>query len=170
MKIRKLWGCKLIKRNGLLLTTVAILSACSFEPKKNTIEIDEFDTSVRHIFNYGHTFGHAIEAVTNYAIPHGQAISIGMDLANFISLELGYLSSNSFELMHKILFKNIPSFKVTEENIESYCLALSRDKKNKGNKLGCILSKGPGKVEKIFVVIDDRLKNIMLKYFKIYQC
>ena len=142
----------------------------SLRIKKNTIEIDEFDTSVRHIFNYGHTFGHAIEAVTNYAIPHGQAISIGMDLANFISLELGYLSSNSFELMHKILFKNIPSFKVTEENIESYCLALSRDKKNKGNKLGCILSKGPGKVEKIFVDIDDRLKNIMLKYFKIYQC
>ena len=40
MKIRKLWGCKLIKRNGLLLMTVAILSACSFEPKKNTIEMN----------------------------------------------------------------------------------------------------------------------------------
>ena len=55
--------------------------------KKKIIEIDEFDTSIRHIFNYGHTFGHAIEAITNYSIPHGQAISIGMDLANYISQE-----------------------------------------------------------------------------------
>lgn len=142
----------------------------SLRIKKKIIEIDEFDTSIRHIFNYGHTFGHAIEAITHYSIPHGQAISIGMDLANFISLEKGILSNNDFELMHKILIKNIPSFKLTEENIESYCLALSRDKKNKGNKLGSILSKGPGKVEKIYIDINVNLKNIMLKYFKIYQC
>ena len=142
----------------------------SLRIKKKIIEIDEFDTSIRHIFNYGHTFGHAIEAITHYGIPHGQAISIGMDLANFISLEKGILSTNDFDLMHKILVKNIPSFKLTEENIESYCLALSRDKKNKGNKLGSILSKGPGKVEKIYIDIDVNLKNIILKYFKIYQC
>lgn len=140
----------------------------SLRIKKKTIEIDEFDTSIRHIFNYGHTFGHAIEAITHYAIPHGQAISIGMDLANFISLEMGILSNYDFELMHKILVKNIPSFKLTEENIESYCLALSRDKKNKGNKLGSILSKGPGKVEKIFIDIDNRLRNIIIDYSKKY--
>lgn len=142
----------------------------SLRIKKKIIEIDEFDTSIRHIFNYGHTFGHAIEAITHYGIPHGQAISIGMDLANFISLEKGILSNKDFELMHKILVKNIPSFKITEENIESYCLALSRDKKNKGNKLGSILSKGPGKVEKIYLDIDVNLKNMILKYFKMFQC
>jgi 3-dehydroquinate synthase len=142
----------------------------SLRIKKKTIEIDEFDTSIRHIFNYGHTFGHAIEAITDYAIPHGQAISIGMDLANFISFEREILSSRDFDLMHSILIKNIPIFKVTEENIENYCSALSRDKKNKGNKLGSILSKGPGKVEKIFIDIDEHLKIIILKYFKIYQC
>ena len=158
--------------NDLLIdrTKLPYFISNSLRIKKNIIEIDEFDTSIRHIFNYGHTFGHAIEAITHYAIPHGQAISIGMDLANFISLELGFLSNNHFELMHKILVKNIPPFKITQENIETYCLALSRDKKNKGNKLGSILSRGPGKIEKIFIDIDDHLKNIMLMYFKIYQC
>lgn len=141
----------------------------SLRIKKKIIEIDEFDTSIRHIFNYGHTFGHAIEAITHYGVPHGQAISIGMDLANFISLEFGILSNDDFELMHNILVNNIPSFKLDEENIESYSLALSRDKKNKGNKLGCILSKGPGKLEKIFIDIDERLKSIILNYFEIYQ-
>jgi 3-dehydroquinate synthase len=143
--------------------------ANSLRIKKKTIEIDEFDTSIRHIFNYGHTFGHAIEAITHYEIPHGQAVSIGMDLANFISLKKGILSDVDFELMHKILIKNIPSFKFHKKNIEEYCLALARDKKNKGNKLGSILSKGPGKVEKIFIDIDEDLKNIILKYSELYS-
>ena len=138
----------------------------SLQIKKRTIELDEFDTSIRHIFNYGHTFGHAIEAITNYSIPHGQAISIGMDLANYISLKMGILSKIDFEIMHDILIKNIPTFYFTEENIEEYCFALSKDKKNKGNKLGCILCNGPGKVEKIFIDIDDKLKNIIINYSK----
>jgi 3-dehydroquinate synthase len=141
----------------------------SLRIKKRTIEIDEFDTSIRHIFNYGHTFGHAIEAITHYAIPHGQAVSIGMDLANFISLNMGILSESDFEIMHKILIKNIPSFKFSTQNLDEYCNALARDKKNKGNKLGSILCKGPGKVEKIFIDIDDNLKNIILKYSELYS-
>ena len=141
----------------------------SLRIKKKTIEIDELDTSIRHIFNYGHTFGHAIEAITHYEIPHGQAISVGMDLANFISLNMGILSESDFEIMHKILIKNIPSFKFTTENLEEYSSALARDKKNKGNKLGSILCKGPGKLEKIFIDIDDNLKNVILKYSELYS-
>ncbi len=141
----------------------------SLRIKKKIIEVDEFDTSIRHIFNYGHTFGHAIEAITNYAIPHGQAVSIGMDLANFISLKKGFLSEDDFQLMHQILVENTPPFQFSEANIESYCAALARDKKNKGNKLGSILTKGPGKVEKIFIDIDQELKGIILNYSHLYS-
>ena len=40
---------------------------------KRYIEIDEYDKNERQIFNYGHSFGHAIESLTNYSIPHGGA-------------------------------------------------------------------------------------------------
>jgi 3-dehydroquinate synthase len=136
--------------------------------KKEIIEIDEFDTSIRHIFNYGHTFGHAIEAITDYVIPHGQAISIGMDLANYISLNRKMLTIEQFEEMHSILKKNIPPFKFTKENIEQYFLALSKDKKNKGIFLGCILTFGPGHVEKVFLNLDDSLRSLVLSYSDIY--
>lgn len=136
----------------------------SLRIKKRIIEIDEFDTEIRHIFNYGHTFGHAIEAITNYAIPHGQAISIGMDIANFISVKMNLLQPDLFEKMHSILEKNIPPFKITELNIEEYCQALARDKKNKGNLLGCILSEGPGKVGKKFIEINEAFKENLLMY------
>jgi 3-dehydroquinate synthase len=140
----------------------------SLRIKKKIIEVDEFDTSIRHIFNYGHTFGHAIEAITDYAIPHGQAISIGMDLANYISLQKELLSQVSFDTMHRILVKNMPPFKITPDNIEQYCSALSRDKKNKGNKLGCILSRGAGNVEKFFIDIDDDLRKHFIDYSSTY--
>jgi len=137
----------------------------SLRIKKEIIEVDEFDKSIRHIFNYGHTFGHAIEAITNYSIPHGQAITIGMDLANYISLHLDMLTIDKFNKMHNILQKNIPAFKIDASNIELYCSALSRDKKNKGNLLGCILTRGAGKVEKVFLEIDDILRELIIQYF-----
>ena len=59
----------------------------SLKIKKSYIEIDEFDQNKRQVFNYGHSFGHAIESLTNYKIPHGIAVSFGMDMANFISVK-----------------------------------------------------------------------------------
>lgn len=50
--------------------------------KKSYIENDEFDTGKRNMLNYGHCFGHAIESSTNFEISHGQAVVLGMILAN----------------------------------------------------------------------------------------
>ena len=62
--------------------------------KKGIIEQDEFDTGIRNIMNYGHTFGHAIESSTKYAIPHGQAVSIGVLIANTISVKRGMIKDD----------------------------------------------------------------------------
>lgn len=138
----------------------------SLEIKKSVIEIDELDRNERNLFNYGHTFGHAIEAVSRYGVPHGQAVTMGMDIANYISLEFGYLNKETFESMHQILFKNMPAFELKAEQIDDYFKALSKDKKNIGGKLGCILTSGPGKMKKELCLIDDRLKKIILSYFR----
>lgn len=50
--------------------------------KKVIIEEDEFDAGERRALNYGHTFGHAIEAATNYYIPHGIAVLYGIYIVN----------------------------------------------------------------------------------------
>ena len=63
--------------------------------KKKYIEIDEFDQQERQVFNYGHSFGHAIESLTNYKIPHGIAVSFGMDIANYISVKMNLLNSET---------------------------------------------------------------------------
>ena len=137
----------------------------SLKIKKSIIEIDEFDTNERNLFNYGHTFGHAIETVSRYTINHGQAVTMGMDIANYISLRLGHLNKESFDFMHAILAKNMPSFRLRDDTIGKYLVALSRDKKNIGNQLGCILSSGPGAMKKILLPFDDHLKSMVRAYF-----
>ena len=46
--------------------------------KKHFIETDEFDRNERLLLNFGHTFGHAIEGASHYAIPHGIAVGVGI--------------------------------------------------------------------------------------------
>ena len=60
--------------------------AVSLKAKKLFIEQDEFDLNVRKLLNFGHTYGHAIEAATDYNIHHGLAIGLGM-LASFFHSE-----------------------------------------------------------------------------------
>jgi 3-dehydroquinate synthase len=53
----------------------------SLRTKKRIIEADEFDTGERQLLNFGHTFGHALEAATGMALPHGLGVAVGMRAA-----------------------------------------------------------------------------------------
>ena len=138
----------------------------SLKIKKKTVEKDEFDKNERNLFNYGHTFGHAIETVSRYEVNHGQAVTLGMDIANYISMKLGYLENVTFHWMHEILKKNMPSFVLRDEQVSDYLSALARDKKNISNNLTCILSDGPGSMRKMQMPIDETLKMMILSYFQ----
>jgi len=136
----------------------------SLRIKKNIIEKDEFDKNYRNILNYGHTFGHAIESITDYKVCHGQAVTVGMDIANYISLRLGILPQKSYELMRKALEKNYPEFCLEKEQVEPLLVALSRDKKNVDQDLSLILTKGPGEMLKMKLPMDNSLKGYLNDY------
>lgn len=61
--------------------------------KRTIIEQDEFETDLRRILNYGHTFGHALESLSTYEVPHGLAVAWGIDLVNHIAVRKGILSA-----------------------------------------------------------------------------
>jgi len=143
------------------------LIARSLEIKKSYIEIDEYDKNERQVFNYGHSFGHAIESLTNYAIPHGIAVSFGMDISNFVSMKKRYITAdvrqNSRELFEKIW--DGYSDKVKGLDVDTYIVALTKDKKNKGPLLGLILNNGYGNVFKDFTENDVKFRGWMEEYF-----
>jgi 3-dehydroquinate synthase len=145
--------------------TLAKIISNSLKIKKSYIEIDEYDQNERQVFNYGHSFGHAIESLTDYKIPHGIAVSFGMDIANYISVKKGILSENVRIQIRELLEKIWADFSIKNMNIEKFATALSKDKKNVGEELRLILCKGPGKVFKTAQNLDDEFKGWLKDYF-----
>ena len=137
----------------------------SLKIKKSYIEIDEFDQNQRQVFNYGHSFGHAIESLTDYAVPHGIAVSFGMDMANFISVKRKLLE-NSIRLEIRDLLQRIWSgYDISDLELDKFAMALSKDKKNVGKELRLVLCKDYGKVFKTAQNLDDEFKGWLKEYF-----
>ncbi len=69
-----------LEEKGLSFDREAVITRC-VELKRNVVAQDEFDTGERMKLNLGHTFGHGIEANSNFTISHGKAVAIGMCMA-----------------------------------------------------------------------------------------
>lgn len=141
------------------------LIARSLQIKKAYVEVDEFDRKERQIFNYGHSFGHAIESVTDYRVPHGIAVAYGMDLANYVSVRLGYMAAEERVRIREFLRPIWDGVDLGRFESAVYEEALLRDKKNQGGKLGLILSRGVGDVFKEFVPLDSTMSSWLREYF-----
>ena len=125
--------------------------------KKRYIEEDEFDRGPRNIFNYGHTFGHAIEAATSFAIPHGIAVSMGMDIANHVAVDRSLVSREHYVRMHGTLRRNYSEFAGVPIPMEGMFSALMKDKKNTNSALGLILPVGDDALIKRVMVPPDQV-------------
>lgn len=127
--------------------------------KKRFIEIDEFDRGVRNIFNFGHSFGHAIEAATNFAIPHGIAVTMGMDIACHIACARSMISTEDHERMAAAFRSNFKPFSNVKIPLDLMFNALAKDKKNSVTDLGIVLPVGKKTViELVRIVPDDIFK------------
>ena len=137
----------------------------SLKIKKEYIELDEFDRGPRNIFNYGHSFGHAIEAATNFAIPHGIAVSIGLDMANWLSPQIADGDMQHYTRMHDVLSSNYRGFEDIDIPIDQFMIALAKDKKNIGKgEVTLILPNKDAKIEKGRYLNDESFKSLCNKY------
>lgn len=138
----------------------------SLEIKKPYIETDEFDRGPRNIFNYGHSFGHAIEAATAFAVPHGIAVTIGMDMANYVAARTGAAPAALFEDRHPVLKRNYAGFEAQPVPVAPFLAALGKDKKNIGAALTLILPDAAGRVQKVTRASDTDFREICTAYLE----
>ena len=137
--------------------------------KKKLIEVDEFDQGPRNVMNYGHSFGHAIESATNFAIPHGIAVTIGMDVANYVASKLGVSTDYHFERMHDVMDKNSQTYRNIRIDVSALMLALSKDKKNSSTELKLILPNMSGKICIGLYKNSPKLKKSIESYIERYR-
>lgn len=138
----------------------------SLEIKKSYIEVDEFDQNVRQVFNYGHSFGHAIESLSDYRVPHGIAVSFGMDMANFISVKMELIPADIREEIREVTKQICKEYTINDIDTDTFLEALSKDKKNVGTNLGLILNKGYGNICKKIMEVDEAFISWIQEYLE----
>lgn len=138
----------------------------SLKIKQRYIEADEFDQGIRNIFNYGHSFGHAIESATRNEVPHGIAVTLGMDIANFVAARRGLTSTAHFDRMHPTLAKNYAAYRDVAIPFERMLSALAKDKKNTTAQLGLIMPMGEhASIERVYITPDEGFRADLQAYF-----
>lgn len=131
----------------------------SLSIKKDFIEGDEFDRGKRNILNYGHTFAHAFESATNYAIPHGIAVIIGILAASYLSSQIGWLTEADYLRLKNSLMEWCRPYGRNLLGLKAVDLSriIKHDKKNTASGVNLILTKGPGRMSKRAVDVDAEL-------------
>lgn len=125
--------------------------------KANIVENDERETSgLRAVLNYGHTFGHAIEAETGYErFLHGEAVAIGMLCASRLAERLGRVDAAFTDRQRQLL--QALGLPVEVPNLDRQVLldAMQRDKKVSHGRLRFVLPRAMGQVELVGDVPPD---------------
>lgn len=139
-----------------------VISRC-VELKRDVVAQDEFDTGARQMLNLGHTFGHSIEARSQFTITHGHAVAIGINMAAKASCHLGLCPRQTQHDIEKILEAFGLPTSTSYKAHELLDAALS-DKKRTGGKINlvlpcsvgnCILRSTP--VEQLLTIIEAGL-------------
>jgi 3-dehydroquinate synthase len=119
--------------------------------KAEVVAGDEKESDRRAILNYGHTVGHAIEAVSGFALKHGQAVAIGMVAEAEISRRMGLLDEDSVTRLRGVLERAGLPVAVPALDIKGLMAAMRHDKKVVGDTVRFVLLKAIGQA----LISDD---------------
>ncbi len=128
--------------------------------KAEIVSEDEREGSIRAILNYGHTFGHAIESLTDYSVyTHGEAVSIGMVMAASMAERMGMLSQDDKSDITNLLESvNLPT-KKPDLNNNDFLESMKRDKKVQDGEIRLILLESIGRA----IISNDYPSEILME-------
>ena len=137
------------------------------QTKADVVAKDEKEHGLRAALNYGHTFGHVIENETKYTkYLHGEAVAIGMVMANALSVKLGLMQADEAVRVQKLLEKYDLPTNYTIENPESFYDAFFLDKKSSDATITFILPVGIGGVKITDSVDKETVLEVLASFGK----
>lgn len=137
-------NCGLLNSLDLDFYKKVIYDCCAI--KCRIVQEDEKEQGVRALLNLGHTFGHAVEAVSKYAVTHGEAVAIGLNCAAELSCRMKLLKRDEFERIRNLM-KNLslPISLEKDWKFDDLLNVMMHDKKTENGKLKLILPTAIGK-------------------------
>jgi 3-dehydroquinate synthase len=135
----------------------------SISTKAKVVGEDFKESELREILNYGHTFGHAIERVSDYSIRHGEAVSIGMVFVAELSEQAGLINQETVSLHRKVLAGiGLPTSLASVpggNNWPALQAAMSLDKKARGSQIRFVVLNEIGNCGRLEGVTEEQLKS-----------
>lgn len=139
------------KLHGKALAREEMVARC-VEIKRDVVQQDEFDNGLRALLNFGHTFGHAIEKLSNFEVSHGSAVAKGMLIAAKMSPLCG-LCDVATELMD--ILTDYGFDLSCEYSAEEMFDAMLSDKKRRGGNITLVLPRSIGDCVTVTLTIEE---------------
>lgn len=134
--------------------------------KADIVNQDEKETGIRAVLNYGHTFGHVIENETGYSkYLHGEAVAMGMVMANALAVKLGLMSTDDAGRILNILQNNGLPTNYEIKDVDEFYDHFFLDKKSNSGKIKFILPNGALGTNIILDDIDEKIVKEVLGQF-----
>jgi 3-dehydroquinate synthase len=138
----------------------AIVESCRI--KADVVSKDERESGLRRILNYGHTIGHALEAVTKYRrFRHGEAIAYGMIAAADLAHARGALAERERQAIAQLIAELGPLPAVADLSIPEVLAAVRRDKKVVHGKLHFVIAIEIGATMTVDDVTEDEIVAVL---------
>ena len=120
------------------------------EIKGEVVELDERESNLRKILNFGHTIGHAVENLSEYKITHGEAISIGMAAEGKLAVRMGIWKEKELGKLNGLLVAaGLPTLMPGNMKIRDIIEAMKLDKKSRGGRIEMVLPETLGRMAEI---------------------
>ena len=164
-------GCAEVIKYGMILDSALyeklhtlpfdreeVVARC-VEIKRDVVQQDEFDNGIRGLLNFGHTFGHSIEKLSDFSVSHGEAVAKGMVIAARMATLLGMcdVADELSALLVEYGFDISCAYSATEV-FES----LLSDKKRRGGTISVVLPRAVGDCTLVALELDE-LKELLTK-------
>jgi 3-dehydroquinate synthase len=150
----------LVSRKNIEDLNYARLTELALLAKKYVIEIDELEKDYRRVLNYGHTIGHAIEAASNFKIPHGVGVILGIKVISHLGILWGITPSNlGAEIIEETNHLLSQNSQPIEFSVDKAIDMLSHDKKTSSGVATFIVLGEVGSHQFVKKKLDDALKS-----------
>jgi 3-dehydroquinate synthase len=162
---RKMWD--VVKTRSLKDQDWETLIKHSVEFKSRVVLEDPKEKGLRKILNAGHTIGHAIEShllETGRKVMHGEAIAAGLICENVIAVRANLLSQKDHDEITNYILRIYGKLNFDEKDEPQIANLTLQDKKNKGDKILCVLLEEPGKARWDYQISIDDVKGALAFY------
>ena len=151
---------------GIHNPRVLELTRASLFAKQEIIEEDEYEGDLRRILNYGHSFGHALEAISEYQVPHGLGVLWGIDIINWLGVRWGVTSAQLAARLSTLMRAYFDYSLPVSPDAEVLVDMLSRDKKISNGKMYFAVLIDEGSVVVLPRDLDRGLRNLVVEYLE----